>query len=124
MQDASVCIDLPKYRKTVGRGELLFTHHGISGPAVLDLSADIAGLLGKMPEVPLKVNLFADRSRDFWQQEFTRCPNKDGWKSVKNLFAMHMTPAMAAIICRENRARRAFPRRNSVPPVRETLASV
>jgi len=123
MQDASVCIDLPKYRKTVGRGELLFTHHGISGPAVLDLSADIAGLLGKMPEVPLKVNLFADRSRDFWQQEFTRWQKKDGRKSVKNLLAMHLTQAMAEIICRET-GLDGIPAAEFSAAGREMLASV
>jgi hypothetical protein len=103
MKDASVCIDLPKFRGEMGRGELLFTHRGISGPAVLDLSADIAGLLEKMQEVPLKVNLFASRSRNDWLEEFARWQRNEGRKSVKNLLAAHLTQSMAELICRETR---------------------
>lgn len=102
MKNASVCIDLPNFRKVSGRGELLFTHHGVSGPAVLDLSADIAGLLEKMPQVPLRVNLFADRSRGDWLEQFALWQRRDGRKSVKNLLAAHLTQAMAELICRES----------------------
>ena len=44
-KDVRVWIDLPKFAKTGRRGDLLFTHRGLSGPAVLDLSGDVAELL-------------------------------------------------------------------------------
>ncbi len=101
MKDAAVFIDLPKYRKTSGRGELLFTHHGISGPAILDLSADISALLGSMPAVPLKVNLFADRDHNFWLETFNTWQRRDGKKLVKNLLSLHLTQGMSELICTE-----------------------
>ena len=46
------------------RGELLFTHRGISGPAVLDLSGRVARRLLEMPDVGLLLDL-AHEKPDF-----------------------------------------------------------
>ncbi len=55
LPDVSIAISAKRGRST--RGELLFTHRGISGPAVLDLSGDIARRLRQEPEVLLHLDL-------------------------------------------------------------------
>ena len=55
--NASACIDLPKLRKQVSRGELLFTHNGVSGPAVIDFAGDISRLKVKHDSIPMLINL-------------------------------------------------------------------
>ena len=68
-EDTSCAIDLPG-EKTLCRGELLFTHQGISAFAVLDLAGRTAELLESCESVPLKINLFAGTSEKEWQQRF------------------------------------------------------
>lgn len=69
LPDAECRIDIPDV-KTRCRGELLFTHNGISAFAVLDLSGKVAELLSQQKTVPLKVNFFAGTSREEWLQRF------------------------------------------------------
>ena len=68
--DTTCAIDLPG-EKTLCRGELLFTHQGISAFAVLDLAGRVAELLEKRESVPLKINLFAQTTKEEWQQRFS-----------------------------------------------------
>ena len=101
LKDCEVCIDLPKYRGRRERGELLFTHNGISGPPVIDISGDVSSLLTKHKTVPLKIYLFADRDRDCWLGEFSRWQREQGKKLVCNLLAAHMPQSLAGLLCRE-----------------------
>jgi len=50
------------------RGNVLFTHFGLSGPAVLDISADVAELLAGGREVTLQINLLPDVDEDIIAQ--------------------------------------------------------
>ncbi len=54
-----VWIDLPGRPRQGACGELLFTHRGISGPAVLDVSGDVAALLARQRQVPIRIDLTA-----------------------------------------------------------------
>ncbi len=99
LPDVTFVIDLPKFRKTIYRGELLFTHHGISGPPVIDLSGEVSGLLKKHPQVMLAVNLFSDRTVAFWHQEFKRWQENSGKKQLNTLLAGHLPHAVANALC-------------------------
>ena len=57
-----VRIDLPGQPAAGQVGELIFTHRGISGPAALDISAEVADLLRHQPTVPLRVEIAPDSS--------------------------------------------------------------
>ena len=46
------------------RGNLLFTHFGISGPAVLDISADVSELVSRGVDVTVMVNLLPEIDDD------------------------------------------------------------
>jgi predicted Rossmann fold flavoprotein len=97
--DTTVAIDLPKFRKKSYRGELLFTHRGVSGPPVIDLSGDAALLLKKQQTVPLVINLFPEHSVQSWQKEFNQWQQVDGKKQLNNLLSRHMPHAVADALC-------------------------
>ena len=92
-------IDLPKYRKKSSAGDLLFTHHGISGPAVIDFAGEISQLLKTIQAVPLSVNLFAGRTPQYWMDLFDEWQRGNGRKHIRNLLSMHVPAALADIIC-------------------------
>lgn len=92
-------IDLPKYRKNVCKGELLFTHHGVSGPAIIDLAGDVSRLLTKTHEVPLKINLFPEISFDKWQSLFKERQNTFGKKQISSILSQDIPKALANEFC-------------------------
>lgn len=59
-----VSIALKKYSKLNFTGALVFTQEGISGPAVVDISASVNELLENNQTVPLKIELFPEKSAD------------------------------------------------------------
>ncbi len=92
-------IDLPRYRKQLRKGELLFTHNGVSGPAVIDYAAEISVLLKKHKSIPLALRLFPDNNCDFWINEFNSWQKEHGKKSVVRLLAGCLPRKMAEIFC-------------------------
>ena len=96
--NVEVVINLPKLRRRVSRGELLFTHNGISGPAVIDLAGTIARRLAQQTTpIPLQIRFFSKLTSDDWQRRFVAWRNSR--KSLKNLLAADMPSAMAEVIC-------------------------
>ncbi len=78
-------IDLPKLRQQRVRGEFLFTHRGISGPAALDLSGSVAAALAAGGSVPLRLNCFPDTGAATWQQRLDAGRREHGARLVRNL---------------------------------------
>ena len=89
LPDAECRIDLPGMKERC-RGELLFTHSGISAFAVLDLSGRIAELLAEHEIVPLKVNFFAGTSKEEWLQRFQIWQQQHGTSNISKLLADFM----------------------------------
>ncbi len=56
-----VTLSLAAPRATPCRGEILFTHRGISGPAALNLAGQVARGLLRQPTLPLRLNLLPSR---------------------------------------------------------------
>lgn len=99
--NASACIDLPKLRKQTSRGELLFTHNGVSGPAVIDFAGEISRLKAKHHDIPMLINFFADKDKNFWSGEFAKWRRDSGKKHIKNLLSAYMPNAVAEVFCSE-----------------------
>ncbi|MDD5727674.1 MAG: NAD(P)/FAD-dependent oxidoreductase [Victivallales bacterium] len=97
--EVEVFIDLPKYRKNLYSGELLFTHHGVSGPAIIDLSGEISHLLRQQPEIPLKINLFPGSTCTSWQEIFTRAQRDSGKKQFSSVLAHYLPKKMSGEFC-------------------------
>ncbi|MCD6396871.1 MAG: aminoacetone oxidase family FAD-binding enzyme, partial [Spirochaetaceae bacterium] len=66
-------------------GEVLFTHYGISGPAVLNLSGDVSENIGK-GEIKIFINfkpaLNYEKLNKRLEREFSENPNRE----IKNIF--------------------------------------
>jgi len=87
LPDVRVWIELPGHSREGLRGDLLFTHNGISGPAVLDMSGAIARLLTKQFAVPLRMDLLPKETAAQTLERFTTWRTKAGKKMVVNLLA-------------------------------------
>lgn len=75
-----------KNKKIVSNvGELLFTHFGVSGPLVLDLSSSALGLLNEDKEVILEIDLKPGLSPKQLEERLLREFGIAGKKSVKNV---------------------------------------
>lgn len=75
-----------KNKKIVSNvGELLFTHFGVSGPLVLDLSSSVLGLLNENKEVILEIDLKPGLSPEQLEERLLREFGITGKKSVKNV---------------------------------------
>ena len=99
LPEAAVWIDLPKRRPAQSVGPLLFTHRGLSGPAVLDLSADVAGLLAGGSPVPLRVDLTPATPAEAWAARFDAWHRAHGKRLVRTLLAEHLPASLAAELC-------------------------
>ena len=98
-QDASVILDLPKFRKKPSHGELLFTHSGISGPAVIDFAGDVSELLEKHGKIPFRINLFAGKNVEEWLDCFNLWQKDSGKKLVRKLLSQQVPAKVAEALC-------------------------
>ncbi|MFA7185485.1 MAG: aminoacetone oxidase family FAD-binding enzyme, partial [Victivallales bacterium] len=92
-------IDLPKYRGNICRGELLFTHHGVSGPAVLDLAGTVSSLLTGIREVPLTISLFPETDIEKWQDILKEQQVSSGKKQISGILSQYLPKAPAKEFC-------------------------
>ena len=97
LPDAESRIALAK-EKFRCRGELLFTHTGVSAFAILDISGRVSELLAQMPSVPLEINLFADRKFDDWMEIFAAWQKEYATKTVVKLLSQEMPKKLAAFL--------------------------
>lgn len=71
-------VNLPKEKKLLAQGDLIFTKNGIRGPVVLDFAREITPLLKKYGEVPLLLNLTKgmneEQIRDHFKSEILKNP--------------------------------------------------
>jgi predicted Rossmann fold flavoprotein len=88
-----VFINLPKYRKNIIKGDLLFTHKGISGMGIIDLAGDISTLREKYNTIPINLILFPEMKEHDWLQLFKEWEKTK--KKTKNLLSEKMTAALA-----------------------------
>ena len=76
-------------------GSLLFTHRGISGPAVLDISGEAGAVLMRERSVELIVDLTPSRSVESWKADFESWRKKHGTRSVLSLMKTVFPVAVA-----------------------------
>ena len=102
--DAELQINAGGKQKSRQRGALLFTHKGISGPAVLNLSGDVVQtmLRGGANGVPLVLSVCADMTPDLWLKLFSRWRTRTGARTVAGLLAEKMPRALAEAFRRES----------------------
>ena len=95
---AQLRIDLAKQPKAGVSGGVLFTHRGISGPAVLDLSGDVSVLLARHETVPVVLDLDPATPRDAWLARFGEWERVAGRRSVRTLLAGYLSRSLAEVV--------------------------
>lgn len=95
--DVNITVFLDGDKQTVKRGKILFTHVGVSGPTVLNLSHQISELL-PAGTVTLSLDLFPDfdmaGTRVLLQQSLVTLSNK----KVKNVLATLVPAALVSVL--------------------------
>ena len=82
-------------RQASRKGDILFTHRGLSGPAVLSLSRDIAMLLKECETCALYADLFADLSQEATGEMLLSEARRNGSRLVRS-FLSHCSGAFPA----------------------------
>ena len=130
---ARVWIDLPRPARSAARragaagerqGDLLFTHHGVSGPAVLDLSGDVADLLRQHPSVPIRIDLAPGTSEADWLRRFEVWQQQSGVQLLRPLLGQHVPRSVAAMVCALGKADRALTAAHLPLAMRRRLAEL
>lgn len=88
LRDVTLSLQDPKGKRlTAQRGDIIFTHFGLSGPAALRTSHYVSVThlkLGKV-SLPLTIDLFPDRSPDDVLREMNLLAEREPKKAVKNV---------------------------------------
>ena len=79
-------------------GAVLFTHHGLSGPAALDLSGAVAAALADGP-VRVVLRPVAGLDATAWRAILDGWRATDGGRSPRNLLATRLPRAFATALC-------------------------
>ncbi|HBF34414.1 TPA: hypothetical protein DDW35_07600 [Candidatus Sumerlaeota bacterium] len=99
-ESAGVKLDVPGLKHPGGRGPLLFTHRGISGPAALDVSGEVAALLQSQQTVTLRLALLDEKQpQDGAQIVEGWRKSRDGNKLIRKLVAELIPEAVAEKFC-------------------------
>jgi predicted Rossmann fold flavoprotein len=93
-------ISVPYTKIPPKTGDFLFTHLGISGPVVLDISGEISSMLLRQKNVPISLNFTHKLTRDLWLANFAEWRKKNGTKKVKNLVSTYLPLSLSIVICR------------------------
>jgi len=99
LDPASVRIDARGPRKEGVRGALLFTHTGLSGPLILDISGDVSVLLRQQTEVILRLNLAPNTPPAEWPARIAGWQQTAGAKTVFNLLDQFFPKSVADLLC-------------------------
>jgi len=82
------------------QGPLLFTHRGVSGPPILDLSGEVAARLAAGGEPPvLRIAWRAEREPAAWRAIFERWRVERGGRALHNLLAGEVPARLAEALC-------------------------
>jgi len=69
------------------RGDAIWTHYGVSGPAILDISTAVVPALRKGSEVRLELDLLPSDSEDSIQKHFAHAAETEGNRTIRELLS-------------------------------------
>jgi predicted flavoprotein YhiN len=83
------------------RGDLLFTHHGVSGPCALGVSRVVAERLAQ-GEIALEADIVPNLPHERLQEEFVAVGREHPKRPVCSLIALHLPSRLSDDLCRES----------------------
>jgi len=84
--------------RVAATGSLLFTHKGISGPVVLDISGRVSSALMTCASVGIMIDLAPDRTIEAWQDHIKRSRKEHGARTVLAMLAAILPSALAKVV--------------------------
>jgi predicted Rossmann fold flavoprotein len=87
--------------KTGVMGDVLFTHKGLSGPAILDLSGNVAQQLLRDSAVTLKMEFLAGQTPAVWEKRFDEWRRTQGRRRVARLLQQHLPTRLCEILIQQ-----------------------
>lgn len=81
-------------KQKIYKGKLLFTHVGISGPAVLNMSREVGELLRDEEEVVIMLDLFSALDNGALREKLQTILTEQSNKKIKNSLAPLISPAL------------------------------
>lgn len=107
VQDVTVRIEAPGPLPRLATGkpepsinDLMFTHFGLSGPAVLNISEIVAELLEKFPEIILRIDFVRHRGHEDLANLLRQWHSTEGKKLVRSKLAEIVPQRLAEMLCR------------------------
>lgn len=97
LQDIKLTTFQNNTKQEVHKGKLLFTHFGISGPAVLNMSRDVGELL-KYGEVEIRLDLLPKLDHGMLNSRLLELFKMDDKKKIKNSLGSLIPSALVSII--------------------------
>lgn len=101
LPEARIVVQCPGFPRTGTAGAVLFTHRGISGPGILDLSGAVAAQLAQGGGVALRIQPLAQRAFGQWQAELAAWAGQHGSTKVTNLIRRHLPDALGTALVRQ-----------------------
>jgi predicted Rossmann fold flavoprotein len=100
LPDAAVRVERRGEPKEPTCGGVLFTHRGVSGPAVLDISGRVGQLLAQDGQpVTLRLRLTGEGDAAAWSRRFQQWRSGSGARQVRSLLAAEVPAALAEVLC-------------------------
>lgn len=96
LKNIEVTVTCEGKKKAKRFGDLIFTHFGLSGPVILDMSADVVDLLSLKKDVYVSINLKPALSRKEVDERLVREFSRYSNKMVKNVLRELMPQRMIA----------------------------
>ena len=77
------------------KGELLFTHDGLSGPAAINLSAEVYRTFEENHQAALTISFDSSKNKDAWKSIFEEARTRDCKKFTRTVLANFFTHSLA-----------------------------
>lgn len=97
LQDIKLTVFQNDQKQEAYKGKVLFTHFGISGPTVLNMSKDIGGLL-KYGSVTIMLDLFPAKDHGKLKTELQNILVEESNKKLKNVLSQLIPASLVTII--------------------------
>ena len=94
-ENCELNINLKKFRRQISKGELLFTHEGLSANAAINISADVAELLSDAESVPLTMKLFANKDQVEIIAHWQKLLRENSTKNIVSILAFFVPKNVA-----------------------------
>jgi predicted Rossmann fold flavoprotein len=104
LYDVSLTVYRPNGKKVIThRGDMIFTHFGLSGPAALRCSQFVVKILKKekVSSVPIQIDLFPDQSIDQLVQTLKKHCQQHPKKTMKTILKMLIPERLVSLVLKQ-----------------------